>query len=77
MRQLERVPEHLRVCLPPPESLTVKQATLIADLLLEYQDVFVGPDGEVGWTDVASHSINVGDAAPIRQPPRRVGFEAQ
>ena len=72
--EYERVPEHLRSVLPPPEALTYEQACQAADFLISYQDCFVGPDGKVGWTDLARHVIDTGDARPVRQPPRRTGF---
>ena len=36
------------------------------DLVLEYTDIFVGPDGEVGFTDKIRHRIETPDADPIK-----------
>ena len=41
------------------------------DLVLEYADIFVGPDGEVGFTDKIRHRIETPDAEPIKINPRR------
>ena len=45
---------------------------VIAGLLVKYQDVFSRSDWDIGLTDLAEHSINTGDAPPIKQMPRRV-----
>ena len=34
--------------------------------------MFVGPDGKLGRTSFAKHTINTGDHKPIYQAPRRV-----
>ena len=40
-------------------------------LLGRNADVFSCAPGDLGHTDLVHHKINTGDAAPIRQPPRR------
>ena len=43
------------------------------DLINEYEDVFVGPDGVLGrTTSCEGHRIDTGDTRPIRQRVRRV-----
>ena len=32
----------------------------------------MGPDGKLGRTSLVEHTIDMGDARPIKQPPRRV-----
>ena len=71
------VPEHLRCMLPPPGVLTRERVTDVQRFLSRYGNCFVGPDGKVGWTDKAEHTINVDGAKPVRQPPRRLGFEGR
>ena len=44
------------------------------DILKPYANVFVFEDGQLGSTNIVTHSINTGDSAPIRQPPRRIPF---
>jgi hypothetical protein len=59
-----RLPEHLRCMLPPPGVLTSSQVELAVDLVLTYQDVFVGPDGKVGFTNRVRHKIDTGQSEP-------------
>ena len=40
-------------------------------LLIEYQDVFSTWEFDIGRTTLVQHSIDTGDATPIRQPLRR------
>ena len=48
----------------------------LANLLLEYEDVFSRDDTDVGKTTLVEHEIPVEDGTqPIRQPPRRLGPE--
>lgn len=39
---------------------------------MQYSDVIVEPDGELGRTDPIAHKIDTGDAKPIKLPPRRL-----
>ena len=41
----------------------------VVALLEEFQDVFVGPNGKVGYTDVTGHKIDSGNAEPIKTRP--------
>jgi len=36
-------------------------------LVMQYSDIFVGPDGSPGFTDLITHKIDTGDAKPIKQ----------
>ena len=36
--------------------------------------MFVFEDGQLGSTNIVAYSINTGDSAPIRQPPRHIPF---
>jgi len=65
------LPEHLRCMLPPPGLLDEDQLTEVVHLILEFQDLFTGPDGKVGHTHRVSHKINTEDAIPIKSHPRR------
>ncbi|MES9880687.1 MAG: reverse transcriptase domain-containing protein [Sedimenticola sp.] len=44
----------------------------IRKLLIKYQDAFSKHDNDLGLTNITEHSIDTGDATPIKQPPRRV-----
>ena len=54
------------------EYLTQSQRAQVADLLEEYSDIFAASPDDLGQTDLVTHKIPTGDAAPIRQPPRRI-----
>lgn len=45
---------------------------MLKSVLIQYSDVFIEPDGSLGRTDLVKHSINTGDARPIKLPPRRL-----
>jgi len=44
------------------------------EILKPYANVFMFEDGELGSTNVVTHSIDTGDSAPIKQPARRIPF---
>ena len=44
------------------------------DMLKLYANVFVLEDGQLGSTNVVTHSINTGDSPPIKQHSRRIPF---
>ena len=51
-RGLDQVPQHLQSLLNSVSgSLTDDQMESLRLLLVEYQDVFMGPDGKLGRTD--------------------------
>eukprot|EP00918_Siedleckia_nematoides_P099558 GHVU01217736.1.p1 GENE.GHVU01217736.1~~GHVU01217736.1.p1 ORF type:complete len:235 (+),score=16.26 GHVU01217736.1:211-915(+) len=47
----------------------------VRDLLTQYQDVFVGPEGELGMSTTCSHAINTGENDPVKQRPYRMSAE--
>ena len=65
--------EDLKEMLPKNE-LTPKQMTLATDLIKEYEDIFIGLDGRVGFTNRVKHRVDTGDSNPIRTPPYRRSF---
>ena len=75
---VSRLPEHLR-CVVPDDcgqmTLTIAQLEESVELILKYEDCFVGASGKVGWTDVATHSIDTGVNRPVKQPPQRTSYE--
>ena len=44
-------------------------------LLHEFSDVLSVSDEDLGRTTIIQHQIDVGSAAPVRQPPRRLPFQ--
>jgi hypothetical protein len=46
-----------------------EQKLKIKHLLIEYQDIFMGPDGKLGHIDLLQHVIDTGNAKPVKQPP--------
>ena len=81
---LSSLPQHLHQLVPAvefgplPEGadaryelMTQERVKQVVDLLIEYQDVFVGPDGKVGYTDVTGHKIDTQNAEPIKARPFR------
>ena len=43
----------------------------VAELLMDYSDVFSSGTYDIGKTGMIKHHIHTGDAVPVRQPPRR------
>ena len=43
-------------------------------MLLTQSDVFALTDEELGETDLVSHSIDTGDAKPVKTLPRRLPY---
>ena len=67
---LRRLLEHLGCVLPVEEGegathLTLTQLKDAVQLLLKYEDCFVGANGKVGWTDRATHAIDTGRNRPV------------
>lgn len=69
------LPNHLReLWEAAPDSLTQQQRVVIEQLLAKHATVFAKSNDDMGRTNVATHKINTGDAAPVKQPPRRVAL---
>ncbi|XP_077966887.1 uncharacterized protein LOC144420917 [Styela clava] len=68
------LPEHLKKLVDDPEDLTVEQRQSVRDLLVEFQDIFAGPDGKLGRTSVVKHKIKTSTSEPIKVSPRRIGW---
>ena len=58
-------------------NLTTSQRDKFYEALLCYEDVFVVDNSDLGCTNRLKHHINTGDAAPVRQPPRRISPHRQ
>ena len=67
------VPDHLKdLSERSTSSRTESEKGKLADLLTEFQVSFSKDEWGIGLTHLAEHSINTGNAEPIKQPPRRV-----
>ena len=67
------LPEHLKGLYEQSAKGKGKmECAQIYSLLLKYENVFSGDDYDVGHTSLVEHTINTGNAKPIRQPPRWV-----
>ena len=51
--------------------LDTDQSLRLKELLLEFVGVFAVDDDDLGRTGLVKHTINVGDAKPVKQAPRR------
>ena len=63
-----QVPEYLRCMFPAEGTLTPREQALVMEaLVMEYEDIFVGPDAAPGFTDLITHKIDTEDVMPIKQ----------
>ena len=68
-----KAPEHLRPLVQNVSSrLSTAEREQLAKVVNAYSDIFVGPDGKLGHTNVVEHEIDTGDAKPIKLPLRRL-----
>lgn len=67
------IPKHLQELFSrSTENKTAYEANELGKLLSKYQSAFSRNDNDLGLTNITEHSIDTGDANPIKQPPRRV-----
>jgi len=71
-----KLPDHIKQMIPKTR-LTGLQQTEVRQLLADYTDVFMSPDGQLGNTSVAKHTINLTDERPFRQRLRRAALVHQ
>ena len=65
------VPNHLEDMVTEASAdLDMDQRSKLERLVCSYANVFAVPDGQLGCTDRIRHTIDTGDARPIRQVPR-------
>ena len=57
--------------------LTPEQQQQLSEFQISFGDVFALNPGELGTTQMVTHTINTGEHAPIRQPVRRTLFALQ
>lgn len=69
----EALPKHLvGLYEKSSKELDVDEKNLLRQLLIKFQDSFSKDEWDLGLTHIAEHAIDAGDAAPVKQPPRRV-----
>ena len=67
------LPEHLQSLIQnASDKLTPEEKQKLAQLLTQYQDIFMEPNGKLGQTNIAEHEINTANHGPIKIPPRRI-----
>ena len=59
------------------EHLNPQESSQLFNFLCEYGDVFSKGDFDIGHSSLVEHKIDVGNANPIKQHPRRLGPEAR
>jgi len=68
-----QVPKHLKELLrQSTENLNEDQHKEVAKVLMDFQAIFSKDDVDLGRTNLVKHHINTGNAAPLRQPYRRL-----
>ena len=73
-----RLPEHIQdLYKRSVVHLDSTDATKVYKLLENFQDVFSKHDFDLGLAKGIKHSIDTGDAPPLRQPPRRLPMMQQ
>ena len=55
-----------------PTSLSESEKERVVSLLISFSDIFKGPTQPLSGTDIVEHTIDTGDATPIKLPARRV-----
>ena len=67
------LPDHLApLCDSVSPKVTTEHRAKLLVLLQQFADIFLAPGGTLGRTNKVKHSINTGDAPPIKLRPRRV-----
>jgi hypothetical protein len=68
-----QLPEHLCTLFDRITYETnLKEKNQIKNLLLEFEDIFLELDGNLGCTDLVECSIDTGSENPVKMPPRRL-----
>jgi transposase InsO family protein len=74
--ELVELPEHLQPLIDNVSGeLTDSEKKKLACLILEYTSIFIGPDKEMGHTDLTKHRIDTDNAKPIKLPPHRMSMK--
>ena len=69
----KELPTHLKSLVENTSSyLTETEKKKPSNLVFEFQDVFMSPDGQLKQTHLAEHYIDTGDTKPFKMPLRRI-----
>lgn len=69
----DKIPSHLKELFEnSTEGKAQYEKDIIGGLLLKYQNTFSKNEWDLGLTNLVEHTIDTGNAQPIRQRPRRV-----
>ena len=69
----DKLPDHLMPLVQSAsENLSNGEKHRLMELIGDFEDIFVGPDGKLGQTNLAEHYIDTGDAKPFKLPARRI-----
>ena len=69
------IPEHLQELInSSSKHLDVQQRQALTELIVKYESVFSKSSEDLGFTDKVKHHVEVGNARPIKQAPRRLPF---
>ena len=69
----KELPTHLKSLVENASSdLTETEKKKLSNLVFEFQDVFMSPDGQLKQTHLAEHYIDTGDTKPFKMPCRRI-----
>lgn len=72
----KEVPEHLTDLLKRSSGhLNDEEKAKLATVLCQYADLFSKNKEDLGKTGLIKHHIDIGDAKPVKQAPRRLPFE--
>jgi hypothetical protein len=69
-----QLPDHLKPLVDSAVDLNEAQQNSVSNLLMDFQHCFEGGDYGLGKTTLVKHKIETGDHAPIKIPPRRLGW---
>ena len=68
-----RIPEHLlKLYRESAAHLSPEETPKLAEFLSKNEDVFARSADDLGRTSLVQHTIDTGNARPVKQPPRRV-----
>ena len=69
----KELPTHLKSLIENASSdLTETEKKKLSNLVFEFQDVFMSPDGQLKQTHLAEHYIDTGDTKPFKMPCRKI-----
>ncbi len=69
--EIGETPEHVRALLESANNLTPEQLSQLKDIIIEFEDVFAKHSCDFGEFNGIEHTIDTGDAKPVKQRLRR------